>query len=80
MRMTSKLRGIALAVLALGTFQLRSAAAAPRWADACDDEAIAVLIYACDYLTGGDWSYGHITYWCDDSGHLSSGFGECYAT
>ena len=71
-----KLRIAALAALALGVFQLRTAQAAPAWMDDCDDEALAVLIAVCDEITEEDWDEGTIWYTCKD-GHLDEFEGEC---
>lgn len=71
----SKFRLSALAALLVSVFQVNPASASTVW-DQCDTEALGVLIGACDYITGGDWSYGEIHYTCSN-GHLDSFAGFC---
>jgi hypothetical protein len=62
-----RFRIAALAVLALGTFQLSTAqAAGPAGADPCEEEAIALGMAFCDEMTGGDWETAEV--WCNAKG------------
>ena len=74
----SKLRAAALTLLAVGTLGIGKAQAAVNKWDQCDEEALGLLIGACDVLTGGDWDLGIIWYTCDEDGHMDSAYGECY--
>ncbi|HVG45907.1 MAG TPA: hypothetical protein VM890_14295 [Longimicrobium sp.] len=74
----SKFRLATLAAIAVSVFQLNTAKAAPvptAW-DQCDEEALGVLVGACDYYLP-DWDYGEIWYYCTEDGHLGDFYGEC---
>lgn len=80
MTMLTKLRAIALTVIALGTMQLGTArAATPAAKDTCDDQAYDLLGYGCDVVTGGDWDIGIMWYTCDENGNFDQGYFECYS-
>lgn len=68
--MTSKFRTAALAALVLaGVFHLRTASAAPVFQN-CEERAIGYGQGYCDASTGGNWSSGEISYYCNADGSI----------
>jgi hypothetical protein len=83
MRNFSTLRVVLAAVTMLGAFHLR-AEAAPRVAAAaatsmnCYQEMYDLGWNTCESSTGGNWSYGYITFWEFADGSCVPLSVECY--